>query len=166
MSEYRANFLAVSVELTGFDAIDLEATGLVDEYATLCLDILRASDNADQYLQGLQRIVGADDPATAIPVALDDAFMGFLLRNIAALWYLGEWVKLPSSWYGAVGQPAIDTNTIPSLRAYEQAFAWRVAGAHPPGTRPTGYGGWSLPPVDSAPLTGRAASRHDLEETR
>jgi hypothetical protein len=75
--------------------------------------------------------------------------MGFLLRNIAALWYLGEWLKLPTGWYGAVGQPAIDTNTIPSLRAYEQAFAWRVAGAHPPGIRPTGYGGWSLPPVSA-----------------
>lgn len=164
MSEYRANFVAVSVELTGFEAIDLESTGLVDEYATLCLDILRASDNADQYLQGLQRIVDADDPGAAIPVALDDAFMGFLLRNIAALWYLGEWVKLPSSWYGAVGQPAIDTNTIPSLRAYEQAFAWRVAGAHPPGTRPTGYGGWSLPPVGVVEVAVRPISHRDPEE--
>jgi hypothetical protein len=61
MNDPRSNFLAVSVALTGFDAIDLEATGLVDEYAELCLDILRASQNADQYLQGLQRIVGSND---------------------------------------------------------------------------------------------------------
>ena len=144
---YRDAFVAVSSELTGITVLELEATGLIDAHASLFLTILDASDNANQFLNAIEELAAAADPATAIPPAMKDAFLGPLLSNLVSLWYLGEWLALPAGWYVHGVQPPIDTSTIPSPLAYAQAFAWRDAGAHPPGSRPTGYGGWALPPV-------------------
>ena len=153
---HRAAFVAVASTLTGFDTTDLEATGLVDQYAALVLTILDASGNGDQYVNVIASLAATPSPAKAFPNALADSFAGPLLQNIVSLWYLGQWLRLPSSWYVNGVQPAIDTNTIPSPFAYGQAFAWRIAGAHPPGSRPTGYGGWGQPPAFTLATDGVA----------
>ncbi len=144
---YRNAFVAVSSEVTGITVLELEATGLIDAHAGLFLTILDASNNADQFINAIDTLAASPNPATAIPEVMKDAFFGPLLSNLISLWYLGEWLQLPAGWYVRGTQPLIDTSTIPSPLAYAQAFAWRDAGAHPPGSRPTGYGGWALPPV-------------------
>ena len=144
---YRDAFVAVSSEVTGITVLELEATGLIDAHAGLFLTILDASNNADQFINAIETLAASPNPAKAIPGAMKDAFFGPLLSNLVSLWYLGEWLQLPAGWYVRGAQPLIDTSTIPSPLAYAQAFAWRDAGAHPPGSRPTGYGGWALTPV-------------------
>jgi hypothetical protein len=144
---YRDAFVTVTSQVTGITVLELEATGLIDAHANLFLTILDASGNGDQFINAMQTLAADPNPAKAIPGAMKDAFFGPLLSNLICLWYLGEWLQLPSSWYVRGAQPSIDTNTIPSPLAYAQAFAWRDAGAHPPGSRPTGYGGWALPPI-------------------
>jgi hypothetical protein len=146
-------FVTVSCATTGFTALELQGTGLIDAHANLVVGVLAASGNADQFMNAMVTLAAAPDPSTAIPAAMQDRFMGPLLSNVIALWYLGQWLQLPASWYVDGPQPAVDTDTIPSPLAYAQAFAWRIAGAHPPGSRPTGYGGWGLQPVmtDIAP---------------
>ena len=144
---YRDAFVAVASQVTGISLLELEATGLVDAHAGLFLTILDASGNSDQFINAIETLAADPNPAKAIPGAMKDAFFGPLLSNLICLWYLGEWLQLPAGWYVHGAQPPIDTSTIPSPLAYAQAFAWRDAGAHPPGSRPTGYGGWALPPV-------------------
>lgn len=140
-------FVEVSAAVTGLSPLELHGTGLTGAHAHFVVNVLAASDNAQQFIDAIGTLAAAPDPATAIPVALRDAFLGPVLTNVIALWYLGQWLQLPVGWYHGQAQPSIDTNTIPSTLAYEQAFAWRLAGAHPPGSRPTGYGGWAFPPV-------------------
>jgi len=146
--EFLDAFLSVSCTMTGLTALELQGTGLIDDHANLFVGMLAASGNSDQFINAMLTLAEAPDPSTAIPAAMEDRFMGPLLSNLISLWYLGEWLQLPASWYvDGTPQPDVDTNTIPSPLAYAQAFAWRIAGAHPPGSRPTGYGGWALEPT-------------------
>ncbi len=145
---YRTAFVQMSALLTGFDAIDLEGTGLVDQYAALYLSVLDEATGV-MFVAELRALAGADDHEQSISIALASEVVGPLLANLVMLWYLGAWQKLPDSFWTEVGRarPSADTSHIPSTLAYEQGLAWRVACAHPPGARPTGYGGWALAPV-------------------
>jgi hypothetical protein len=166
---YRSAFVHVSALLTGFDAIDLEGTGLVDQYAALYLSVLDTATGV-MFVGELRALEAANDHVAAIDNALVSDVVGPLLTNLVTLWYLGAWQQLPDSFWTATGRPrpAGDISHIPSSLAYEQGLAWRVACAHPPGARPTGYGGWALAPVvpvDDLPPIARGRRHVAAEPT-
>ncbi len=173
---FRDAFLRLSSSLTGFDEVDLEGTGLVEQYAALFVTILDDA-TAVMFTAEVAALAMTDnrrDQHEALDAALASDVVGPLLANVITLWYLGAWQKLPDTFWAAVGRPRPNTDAshIPSSLAYEEGLAWRVACAHPPGARPTGYGGWGLAPVvpvrELPPIArgGRPVTNDRSEATR
>lgn len=166
-AEQRAVFLALSALLTGFDAIDLEGTGLVDTHCSLIRDVV-GSDLFDQFM-----MVANDAIELPTVEARDRALRGRLLgsatfgplgRNLIALWYLGQWDALPDGWFATNHLvPTTANATHLPAGAYEEALAYRAFGAHPPGAKPPGHGSWSSPPVLE---DGTGSHRFNIPSTR
>lgn len=159
-------FVDLSAVLTGFDAIDLEGTGLVDAHCALLHDVVGAGffyrliATARHAMN--RRTSEARDTAIRGEL-LGSATFGPVATNLIVLWYLGQWNVLPDDWFAVneIVPTAANATRIPP-GAYEEALAYRVFGAHPPGAKPPGHGSWSAPPlvVDNAdPASVDAASR-------
>ncbi|WP_426362054.1 hypothetical protein [Streptomyces sp. E-08] len=116
-------FAALSVRLTGFDAADLAATGLVEVYRDVAAEELGA-----QRYELLLREFG--DPLA--PGAAEDAPGGELsagARAVTYLWYTGSWPGPPPR--------------LVSPRAYAEGLVWKAAGVTAPAAAPGGYGSWA-----------------------
>ncbi len=142
-------FVQLSAALTGFGALELEGTGVAGDYSSFVQQLVDAiASESPLFAQRFDAVL-TTGPAEALTASSTDNPLGQLLQNITLLWYIGTWEQLPDTWYSAIGatRPVVDTTHIPSTLAYAEGLAWRVACAHPPGSRPTGYGGWGLAPV-------------------
>lgn len=163
MRNHRKAFLELSAHVTGYDAAELEGTGLADEYRRLVESVIGTDVTAQLYdtMDLVHRAApgAARERAMRVDV-LPSPVLWPVVSNIIQLWYLGQWNAMPGSWYAAshAERSPLDTTHVPSARAYEEQLAYRAAGAHPPGAKPTGYGSWSIPPVFGDPLPPAAPS--------
>jgi len=123
-----AEFIALSQELTGFDAETLRGTGLTETYLTVAAEQL-GEDRLGRLLGTGGRSLGE----------LDDDLIG-AARTLTHLWYTGSWPE-PSPF-------------VVSPRAYAEGLAWKAAGIAAPATAPGGYGSWAASPSPSAPRAG------------
>ena len=146
------DFLLFCSIITGYSCFDLAGTGLVDLHRGLVDAILGAK--ADWFYADVRAVVqrppeGWDD-AVREKFPLDSPGWQFV-ANLMTLWFLGGWNALPQGWYDHVGLPYPGPGDpgathVPSVEAYIEQLAYRTAQAHPPGAKPTGFGGWSLLP--------------------
>jgi hypothetical protein len=133
----RADFIALSVQLTGFSRVSLLGTGMADEYLQVLGSALPAGV--------LDDLLAAWSPdAGSVAAILRDPKLGPVARNLTILWYCGTWAPLPGA------APTAPSGVV-SAQAYQQGLQWVAAGAHPMGARQQGYGAWAEPPSTVAP---------------
>jgi len=132
----RADFIALSVQLTGFDRVTLLGTGMADEY----LGVLGSALGAG-VLDDLLTASGDAPDAGTVGAILRDPKLGPVARNLAILWYCGTWATLPGA------APTAPSGVV-SAQAYQQGLQWVAAKAHPMGARQQGYGAWAEPPSE------------------
>jgi hypothetical protein len=104
---------------------------------------------SDPAFAGLMQIVRANpaDPAGAADNIMNnkDPKIKYLGRSIILAWYLGAWYQ-PAVLAQTPPPPSLDPKVI-SPTAYTQAWAWRVAQAHPMGYSELRFGYWSDEPL-------------------
>ena len=160
----RRTFLELSAELTGYSATDLEGTGLVDTWQGL-LEQQAEGSTIDQLYAAARRVLEhPSGPARAhamkMEIVASPTYWPMCTAVIQA-WYMGAWTNFGAAWYTFIGEKppkgvVPGATHVPSAQAYEQQLSYRGAGAHPPGARPTGHGGWS----HSAGVRRRGATLH------
>lgn len=139
----RADFIALSVQLTGFSRVSLLGTGMADEY----LHVLGAALPAGV----LDDLLAAWSPdAGSVGAIMRDPKLGPVARNLTILWYCGTWAPLSDTWQKAYGAAPTTPSGVVSAQAYQQGLQWVAAGAHPMGARQQGYGAWAEPPSEVA----------------
>jgi hypothetical protein len=137
VSEYRDEFLLLSVLLTGFSRTELEATGMVGTYFKTLIDRTEASilhpffENVVEILK-ISTVVDRD-AAIASQLMPDSAYNKTAQRMIL-MWYEGQ-------WFTAVFPPQVI-----SSRAYTQGLMWTAAKTHPSGAKQPGFGSWEHAP--------------------
>jgi hypothetical protein len=149
-------FLSLSAELTGFDRVNLEATGLARFYFHKLAELVGAEattalETAWHQVEQCSHEKPEQRSALTRSLILDDQHCGPVARNLLILWYLGQWDPLPSWWYAEYGhQPPPES--LPCIifkpECYTEGLVWPAAGAHPPGAKPFGYAVWTQPPVE------------------
>ena len=135
-------FLRISVELTGFDEMELLGTGMVEPYFNVILN-QNSVAIVEAFLETARSILdGKYSPekrkeAIASQLMPASLFAG-LAQNIITMWYMGSWM-----------------NEMVSPTAYTQGLVWTAAGTHPPGARQPGYASWAKPPATTAASVGK-----------
>jgi hypothetical protein len=139
-------FLAISARLTGFEAVELEGTGMTQTF----LDTLSnntAPDVLDWFFEEAAAILALPDDDTidaAIRLRLmPDSSYAATAKVIILMWYTGE-------WYTGIGESTDVNSTQIDAPSYVQGLMWSVAEAHPPGAKQPGYGSWAEPPIRNA----------------
>ncbi|WP_405977443.1 hypothetical protein [Streptomyces sp. NBC_00158] len=118
-----SRFTALSLRLTGFDAAELEATGLAATYRAVAEEQLGPARYERLLSEAWHPDEGADEEVSAAA------------RAVTVLWYTGSWP----------GPPPF----VVSPRAYAEGLVWKAAGVAAPGTTAAGYGSWAQrPPAD------------------
>jgi hypothetical protein len=137
VSEYRDEFLHLSILLTGFDRTELESTGMTETYFNTLVDRTEASilkkffDNTVRILR--IKDVRKRDAAIRSRLMPDTAYNG-VAKRIILMWYEGLWVT-------AVFPPQVI-----SSQAYIQSLMWPAAMTHPAGAKQPGFGSWQEAP--------------------
>lgn len=143
MQTRQALFLAISARLTGFEAVELEGTGMTQTYLdTLSNDT--AADVLDLFFAEAAAILALQDEQ-AIDAAIrsrlmPDSSYDATAKVIILMWYTGE-------WYTGIGTSSSVNSTQIDGSSYVQGLMWDVAEAHPPGAKQPGYGSWAEPPI-------------------
>ena len=141
-----ADFLGLSVELTGFEEFELRATGAAEIYSGFLAhafpDVLPDLLAAWLAIADLPR---PDREAAVRREILADPKLGPFARSVIVLWYTATWNQLPPEWSEKYGHHPEDFNQTFG-RAYPEGLVWKTANLHPGGAKPTGYGTWALPP--------------------
>ncbi len=145
--ENQQAFVSLCGALTGFDAVELTATGSVDRYANwlagsfpqLVADLLERW----RAIEREHPDPGSREAALRTEI-LADPRLGPLARNVTQLWYTANWVAMPDGWTTAYDQ--LDVPSLVFGLDYPRSLVWTAAGTHPVGANPTGFGGWALPP--------------------
>jgi hypothetical protein len=150
-------FFALSSEMTGYPVIELVATGVGEEYYAKLLEVV-GHENTFDLLRFADLIIKEDMEASERTVAfrkrmwLDPRF-GPVLRSVVKMWYLGNWMPLPASWFSAYSSasepPRENRPHVISARAYKEGLVWRALGTHPPAAKYPGYDSWSAAPEPS-----------------
>ena len=97
------------------------------------------------------RLTFADDDKTRMSIEVDAKY---LARSIALMWYLGAWYE-PNDLLKVQKSPDFTPNfTVISPKAYTQAWALRVAQAHPMGFSQMQFGYWNVEPNQRSDFTG------------
>src|ERR1039458_10052386 len=115
--------LNLSVVLTGFNKVELQAAGVGREYLNLLIEM--AGDTLCFELWAETQAIYAQHAGHAAR----------LERNIILLWYNAIWYQLPPDWTTPHGANALDQDHVVSAKAYPEALIWRAIGAHPPDER-------------------------------
>ncbi len=146
-----SQFLFLSSALTGFSIVDLQATGVTNEYLTLVTNMVGERLSFDLWSE--TRKIAGDLPVVNSKVEreinrriLRHALFGPIARNILLLWYNAVWYALPGEWTDKYGANALDQDHVVSAAAYPTALVWPAMGAHPPAAKPTGFASWAMPP--------------------
>ena len=142
------DFVALSVELTGFGEVELLGTGVAPVY----LDWLH--ERFAGVLAGLLetwRRVAEDYPPEDREQGvrrkiLSDPKLGPFARAIILLWYTAAWYPPEGNWSSIYGGRKDDSDAGAIPGAFPQSLVWKAAGAHPTAAKPSGFGMWSLPP--------------------
>ena len=155
-----ADFYQLSVVLTDYDEVQLQATGVGEEYCQTLTRWVRQDVLDDLYhcFNALPR----DHEGNVCEKALRSDILastklGPVARNIIKMWYLSIWYQLGSEWDFDYGIPAYNSpvvgvadpkteNYIISNNAYIQGLVWRALGSHPMGAKQPGYGTWAEAP--------------------
>jgi hypothetical protein len=146
-------FVKVSAALTGVDAGNLAPP--IDPIQIKRTYFKQAK--SDPAFESLMQIVRADptNPADAAAHIMSsaDPKVKYLGRSIILAWYLGVWYP-PS----ALQHPAYPVRPLMVLSptAYTQAWAYRVARAHPMGYSELRFGYWSDEPLSLDEFIGKA----------
>ena len=147
MSQPLSPFLRISACLTGFEAAELQATGMAEKYLSVVTQATPA-DVLAQFFTEVERIlqVGEINPAAVEPMIAASLFplscFGGLAQNIVFMWYTGQWQP-------TVDAKNVDLETVRNIspNAYVQGLVWAAAETHPPGAKQPGYGSWAKPPL-------------------
>lgn len=147
-------FLGLSVELTGLSRVDLQGTGVGPAHFQSVNQYGGAGNTADLWaawadVEKRSRGDAVRCKELTQSVILQDQRLGPLARNLLILWYLGQWLPMPAWWqtqFAPAPGPAFPV--IASPEAYVEGLVWRVAGTHPPGAKPFGFGVWTQPPQE------------------
>jgi hypothetical protein len=136
-------FLSLSVMLTGFERIELQGTGMLEEYyervckGTDYMKLQRLWAIAQQLQRHAATAEKTKDPTFEIKhLLMYDSEMGPLARNIIKLWYRGDWPD-SSARFGT---------SYTSVQAYQEGLLWKAMGSHAAGAKQPGFGSWSTPP--------------------
>lgn len=140
-----AQFVRLSVVLTGYDEYELLGTGMVEAYYNELLRVI--GEREAGALFGAAAQVDEGDERAFRSIILDDARYGPVARNIVTMWYLGTWTQLPREWRNSYGATSYDTDHVVSAAAYRAGLVWPAAGTHPMGARQQGFGSWATPPT-------------------
>lgn len=140
-------FLDISAQLTGFQAIELEATGMVSTYFKTAASA-SASDVWADFLRQSRKVLeeGSGNPARMRELIAQSLFPTHLFNglavNITFMWYSGQWAP-------TVDAPDANLATVTNISAdaYVQGLMWTAAHTHPPGAKQPGFGSWARLPV-------------------
>jgi hypothetical protein len=139
----QALFLAISVRLTGFEAVELEGTGMTQTYFDT-LSNNTAPDVLALFFEDAAAILALQDD-DAINAAIrsrlmPDSSYAATAKVIILMLYTGE-------WYTGIGESANVASTQIDGPSYVQGLMWEAAETHPPGAKQPGYGSWAEPPI-------------------
>lgn len=139
----QALFLAISVRLTGFEAVELEGTGMTQTYFDT-LSNNTAPDVLALFFEDAAAILALQDD-DAIDAAIrsrlmPDSSYDATAKALILMWYTGE-------WYTGIGESANVASTQIDGPSYVQGLMWEAAETHPPGAKQPGYGSWAEPPI-------------------
>lgn len=142
------SFLAISVWLTGFDATELEGTGMAESYFQTLIE-QNDAETTGYFFAEVDSILaaGGDEAATNAAIAarlMPDSCYNCMAKNIILMWYTGE-------WYSNTGNPPEMGSDQISAQSYIQGLMWTAAETHPPGAKQPGYGSWAETPIRIAP---------------
>ena len=149
--EAAAQFLDLSAILTGFQKVDLQGTGLVQDYCNKVTTIIGEQIIGELLVLAasiIKRYRG-DESALEMAIRRDllvSTKLGPVARNITKLWYLGTWNRMPADWRSQYGVSPEDVDHIICAASYEESLVWRAMGSNPQGAKQPGFGTWSLPP--------------------
>lgn len=153
-SNHEDLFLKISVWLTGFEAAELQGTGMVAPYyATLVKQ--SPPQTLDLFFAEVATILAADQQgpeatrAQIRSLLMPASSYGAMAQQIILMWYTGQWFPQPSN--------AGNSSQI-SAESYIQALMWPAADTHPPGAKQPGYGSWAEPPIRPSGQTAQAGS--------
>lgn len=155
MNSERDTFLNFCAEITGYSSIELEGTGLVDQFHSL-LEWFVGRTVAEQFYQAAEAVLREQSSPERTKMIntliVTSPLLWPITSNLVELWYLGIWNHLPAEWYALANLPIPTQYNIqvpyqPSAQAYIEQLSYRTAGAHTPGAKPTGFGSWGIPPV-------------------
>lgn len=135
-----AQFLDLSVILTGYDQYALLGTGMVRPYYDELLRIIGSREAG-----ALLGSAGRTDPEHFESTVLASPRYGPVARNIVSMWYLGTWSQLPRDWRNTFGATSYDTDHVVSAAAYREGLVWPAAGTHPMSAKQPGFGSWARP---------------------
>jgi hypothetical protein len=139
MADERSTFLTLSAELTGYDVVELEGTGVADLY--LAYLHANAAEPTARLLGAWHAIEAGTAPvdreAALRRDVMADAELGPFARALLALWYTAQWASP-------------DSTKVESLpQAWPEGLAWRAGGTHPTAAKPGGFASWAAPPAEA-----------------
>ncbi|MFQ3197253.1 MAG: hypothetical protein ACI8R9_000631 [Paraglaciecola sp.] len=138
------SFLAISAWLTGFEAIELQGTGMTSVYfSTLQKNITGA--NLEVFFAEARSVLltAEKDPVAAkartLSHLMQNSSFNNLAKQIILMWYIGQWFP----------EPAGDARNSTQINAqsYVESLMWPAADTHPPGAKQPGFGSWAERPI-------------------
>ena len=133
-------FLDLSSLLSGFERIELVATGLLEQnyqfFITNAIYPLFPGDTEGFWQHMLGDGAKAFTEERVEEIVLDPQ-LSLIGRNIVRLWLLGTWLPDPNNPFSSF---------VVSAEAYQEGVLWKAIGSHPPGAKQPGYGSWSFEP--------------------
>lgn len=137
-------FLAISQWLTGFEAVELQGTGMAQTYFST-IQTNSPAPNIDGFLDESRAVLALaeSDPDAAKARTkshlMQNSSFHSLAKQIILMWYTGQWFADPS------GNPN-DAAQI-NAQSYIEALMWPTANVHPPGAKQPGYASWAELPT-------------------
>jgi hypothetical protein len=130
----KETFLDISTHLTGFEAIDLQGTGMVEVYYNYMVEM--EPQNSQYFLKKAREIMDHNrdneenlNEAIAAQLIPNNYFNG-IAKKVIIMWYLGNW----------------ESNVI-SPESYVAGLVWPAADTKPYGAKQPGFGSWAQPPI-------------------
>lgn len=133
MNEKFVEFLKLSSAITGFSRVDLEGTGVAEEYWKTLVEEASQS-TTDALLAAWNEVEKSSNSqeSSLREKIFNNADLRPTAQSLLKMWYTGQW-----------GDTA--TSTV-SSESYKQGLVWKTINAHPAGAKQPGFGTWSFPP--------------------
>ena len=143
------DFLEISAWLTGFEVVELEATGMAETYFKV-IEHETPADTLHLFFTEARNILktGLGDVEKTDALIASRLFpvsnYGGLAQNMVFMWYSGQWQP-------AVNAPDANLAQVRNIsqNAYVEGLMWVAAETHPPGAKQPGFGSWAQIPFRS-----------------